>query len=332
MTSTGMVLAPLIAVSVEAFLIAWAMAFWLLYPFCLASVLYTQHWLHLIHLGVIGRMLRHLPAFVYVYLMTFAVCAGAVWLVQLSLMHSLAWAIPAIVCVPAAILLYARHWGRFAWLSLNYVPSYAKKPREKSVAVEVQAAWPEGDLPALPAKAKPKGRKKKEPDPDELIDTDPYGLLDNPAAPTFEEETTTVSKPTKSVQAPVPHLMVEEEDEWATEKKPYNFSDADTADALPPDAPPEAPAKPDADKPVPLGQYFDERAKKQQEREEAAEEFKRTLPPLSKRTPSFYVALLAGVWRFLFYGNTLQIWLNLVFFMVLEMVFLYMLKATFPRG
>ena len=35
----------------------------------------------------------------------------------------------AAFALPTVLLLYARHWGRLAWLSLNYLPRQGKRPR-----------------------------------------------------------------------------------------------------------------------------------------------------------------------------------------------------------
>ena len=131
-----LLLSPLLALSPLAFLIVWSLVLWFAFPMSLASVLYGQNWLVPLHRGVIGRMLHHMGAFVYIHLMTFAMLAGSLYMVVRG-MTDFVWLIPAIVLVPAAQLLYARHWGRFAWLSLNFLPRQAKKARssaaEKSV-------------------------------------------------------------------------------------------------------------------------------------------------------------------------------------------------------
>ena len=71
---------------------------------------------------MLWRMLRHFLAFGYVHLITLAAFAACSVLLLRATTHSILWALPAAFAIPTAIMLYARMWGRFAWLSLNFLP------------------------------------------------------------------------------------------------------------------------------------------------------------------------------------------------------------------
>src|SRR6185312_13341726 len=86
---------PLILLDPTVFAIIWVAAIWLLYPMGLASVLYSQNWLHFIHAGVVGRMIGHFPSLIYVHLVTFAMFAASVWFIGRIVTDGLVWVFPA---------------------------------------------------------------------------------------------------------------------------------------------------------------------------------------------------------------------------------------------
>lgn len=325
-----LLLTPIVFASPETFWIIWTLVLWILYPLSLASALYTQNWLQVIHFGLIGRMFHHFPAMIYTYVITFIVFAGTLWIVGRALMDSLLWMIPAVVCVPAMFLLYARHWGRFAWLSLNHLPRYARTPRRDAPKRDA----PHAEDEAPPAENKPAPAVTTPAAPilnDEGEDIGPYPVIQDPNEPTFEE---TPEEPPLAILAPPrpPPPVVEEEDEWATDKKPYTYVE--------PDLPPEPEAVPgvatktktDPNKPITATQYYDDRAKRERKAKRKAEEEKKAMPALSKKTPSFQTALLSGVWGFFGYNSTLQVLGNLVVMTMIELFILYMLVLFLPRG
>jgi hypothetical protein len=346
-----LLLSPLLALSPLAFLIVWSLVLWFAFPMSLASVLYGQNWLVPLHRGVIGRMLHHGGAFVYVHLMTFAMCAGSLYMVVRG-MTDFVWLIPAIVLVPAVQLLYARHWGRFAWLSLNFLPRQAKKGRsslaEKKRALRsfdeaeesTQEAIPEmpaEEVEAMAADAfreglppNPAGAIKAAPAPhppveeyDEWTDMKPYAVLDDGETPFYE----TAAPPPAVTAPPTAPAIVEEEDEWATDKKPYALTEPG------PEATPACAqeTKSDADKPLEVSKYYDDRAKKEAEENRRREEEKRTMPTRSKKTPTFRTAFLGGVWLFMFYPSTMMAWATLAVFTTVEFLLMYMMLMVAPR-
>ena len=349
---TTLLLSPLLAFSLRAFLIVWSLVLWIAFPMSLASVLYGQNWLVPLHRGVIGRMLHHSGAFLYVNLMTFAMCAGCLYLVVRG-MTDITWLIPAVVLVPAAQLLYARHWGRFAWLSLNFLPRQTKKPRssaaEKKRALrscdeaeepeqvtipelpveEVEAAAADAFREGLPPNAGGAVQAIATPTPppaneeyDEWTDMKPYIVIDDDQPP-FQESA--APPPAVASPQPAPAIVEAEEDEWATDKKPYAFTEPEIAPACAQET------KSDADKPLVMSKYYDDRAKKEAAEKRQREEEKRTMPARSKKTPTFRAALLGGVWKFMFYPSTLMAWAALAVFTAVEFLLMYLMLMVAPR-
>jgi hypothetical protein len=346
-----LLLSPLLALSPLAFLIVWSLFLWFAFPMSLASVLYGQNWLVFLHRGVIGRMLHHRGAFVYVHLMTFAMCAGCLYLVARG-MSDFTYLIPAVVLVPAAQLLYARHWGRFAWLSLNFLPRQTKKPRSSNAekkralrtfdeaavptpvaiadtpAEEVEAAaadairegLPPNPAGAIKSSAAPTPRPAVE-EYDEWTDFKPYAVIDDDQAP-FQEAAAPPPPPAVATPPAAPAIVEDVEDEWATDKKPYAYTEPAPAVAQE--------TKSDADKPLVMSKYYDERAKQEAEEKRRREEEKRTMPARSKKTPTFQAALLVGVWKFMFYPNTLMAWAALAVFTAVEFLLMYVLVMFAP--
>jgi hypothetical protein len=326
-------------------------------------------------------MFRHFPAFIYVHIVTFAMFAGCMWLIgKMMADGNLLWTIPAVFAVPTAILLYARHWGRFAWLSLNFLPSYQKRARAAKTKPDgtpkqapppgMQAEDARGSLPApkddaaaeaaaadvlaegvregLPPQhatgvqvATP-GRPESVvagPPPvvpvyDEFtFDPNPYKIQDEPGLPTFAEAAPAAAPlpAPASTSAPVAGTIEEYEDEWSTSKKPYGVGEpvAPLPDSeAPPMETPETDT--DANQPVVLSQYYDEKAKKEAEEDRKREAEKRKMPPLSRKTPTFVAAMIVGVWKFMIYPSTLVAWANLAVFTFVELFIVWMLVLFNP--
>lgn len=355
-----LLLLPIAALAPLVYIIVWSLVLWFAYPLSLASSLYAQSWLVLVHRGVIGRMLHHVGAFIYVQLATFAITAGSIYLI-LRGADDIAWLIPAVLLVPLGQLLYARHWGRFAWLSLNFLPRHAIKkrgpgqaesglPREfpeeeecadspppeltaEHSAEEVEAAAAEAFREGLPAGAgggvKPAPMPRVEPPPkepyDEWNDREPYTVIGD-AEEAFAEKATAPKPAQPGAPPPKPAVVEEEEDEWATDKKPYAMTEP--APETGPDC--EQTTENDADKPLVMSKYYAERRRKEAEEQRRREEEMRKMPPRSKKTPTFASALLGGVWAFLFYPSTLLAWGNLAVFTLVEFLLLYVLVMFAP--
>jgi hypothetical protein len=349
-----MVLATFLARQPLAFFICLALALWVLYPIGLLSALYTQNWLLVLHPGIAGRMLRHFGAFAYVHLITLlsaSICAAVLFKVFTG---SFLWALPAALLVPTTLLFYARNWGRFAWLSLNFLPRKKKDPFASQKASEdcvpvmdvqevdphaeaIREGVPTGSGHAFQSGAPVQGSPhiragatpwEASPGPEEdewATDKKPYAI-DDGGLPSFKEQLPAPAPAVSLQTAPVPPLE-EEEDEWAPVKKPYQCEDP--THPAPPD--PALLAKPEIDRPVVLTKYYDERAQK--ENAEAARKAAemRTMPPRSKKTPTFRSALFFGVWEFMIYGRTLSVWTNLVVLTFVELLLLMVVVQFWPR-
>ena len=319
------ILAPLGALSPEAFAITLGVLLWLVYPLSLLSALYTQNWFFFLHPIILWRMLRHYGAFTYVHLLTLLSAAVPAGLLIAAFKHNLLWALPAAFVIPAAMLFYARHWGRFAWLSLNFQP-YTPQRRRRPLAA------PGDDEPEMPARdvdtasegireglpsGYPHGIQASAPiEEDEwAANKKPYKLQGDDPQPAYQESASAAVSPTASAPA------VEEEEEWAPNKKPYNVAA---------DAPPVL-AQAEADRPISLSKHYDKRWKKEQAAKRKAKEESAlfAMPPPSKKTPTFQTALFFGVWEFMIYGRTLRVWLNLVLLTIVELFLLLLVARLF---
>ncbi len=174
---------PLASAGFWPYFVTFAILFSAIYPLSLSSILFRQSWLSLLDATVVWRTLRHLVKFLYVLVVTLSLIALCVALLFVSATQSWAWLALFTVLTPLTMLLWARHWGRLAWLTLNHKPTNRKsKVRRKmrEQAVEAEAAPPEIDV-------------------EEVIET----------------------PPPMPATAIVPAAVEVEEDEWATDKAPY---------------------------------------------------------------------------------------------------------------
>jgi hypothetical protein len=346
-TMGSILLAPLVVFGPTVFAISLGVLLWFVYPLGILSVLYTGNWMFFLHPIILWRMLKHYGAFAYVHFITSITVAVSGALVFGAFTQSFWWILPAALVVPTTLLFYARHWGRFAWLSLNFAPRKKKPPRtpiEVPQKTRERLAAPidetetdetsDGVREGLPP-AFPHGIQEKTPDlplaaeeEDEwAAHKNPYGIATDATHPSLQES---ADEPMSAPAKPPMPVVEEEEDEWATNKKPYGVIDEPT--------PSEAPSvnsttSPDADKPIVLGQYYDNRDRKEKTqkakaRQDAAQNY---MPTPSKKTPTFQTALFFGVWAFMIEPRTLRVWGNLVVFTVVELFFLTLMMQTFPR-
>jgi len=350
------VLAPIAVASPLAFFMVWTLVLWLLYPLSLLSALYTQNWFFFMHPVILWRMMRHYRAFAYVHLLTLASASVCAYLLYATFTQNVLWGGLAMLVLPASILFYARHWGRFAWLALNFEPRKKKVRRTPKLAVagdgvpelDVEEIDPadEGIRAGAPPDAAqglragvpvtPDGVIASSPAPavheevDEWADTKPYGVIDDVTVPSFDETAPTPQLVPVAAHAPAP-VVEEEEDEWATNKKPYEM--IGNADFKPPAATDEDKAKPEADKPLPVSKYYDDRhhREKDERRKAQAEDTLFGMPAPSKKTPTFADALFFGVWGFMIQERTLTVWANMVVLTMVELVFVYLAVSFFPR-
>jgi hypothetical protein len=347
------VCAPLATVSPIAALIIFLTVIWLMYPVSLTSALVTQNWFFFLHPIIAWRMLRHFGAFVYVHLITALAAAACVWFVYAAMTQSILWAIPAVFAIPTTILFYARNWGRFAWLSLNFVPGAKKSKGEAKKSAADTDTVPEMDVQeidehaegireGLPANtgagikvAAPSAAAQYQVDSDGAdMETKPYLLVDDPTKPNFQE----IDGPPPLAPMPsAPYTTnppAEEEDEWATEKKPYGLVGDSEFKGPPPDANPPT-DKSEADRPASVSKHYDDQHERDKEKKKKAQTNDGVLDlpsPRSKGAPTFANALFFGVWSFMIYERTLSAWLSLVILTAAEMFFLHLARTFFPAG
>ncbi|MSQ95040.1 MAG: hypothetical protein EXR98_10865 [Gemmataceae bacterium] len=326
---------PLALAGPMYFVVGLAVILWFMYPLSVLSTLYTQNWFFLIHPTILWRMVKHGPALAYVFLVTFAAGALCVGLVY-GMFGNFWLMLPAALIIPGAFLFYARNWGRFAWVSLNFAPQRKKKPGEKvepSAEVDDPRNWTADEPPTLEVQEvddpPPPPESADDSDP-WRTDKQPYALDAAPGIPLFEESAIE-SVTTPPIDAK-PQPIVEEEDEWATDKKPYAVTD-EPAPAVAHSTTAQTTAQSNADKPVVVSQHYDERARKEKaEKKKAQQEAEtRFLPEPSKKTPTFQSVFLSGVWGFMCSELTVGVWANLVVLTFLELFCVYLMVSFWPR-
>jgi len=318
------VVGPLLAASPLAFVIGLALFLLTIYPLSMLSALYSQSWFSFMHPELVWRMVRRYGAFTYVQLISFVSIAVCVGLVFGTFGHSFLWALPASFVLPTALLLYARHWGRYSWLALNCRPPGAKNPkkkRPKAPVVTGEAVPAEDDTPEMDV---------QEIDPDaEAISA---GLP--PAFPTAIHAG--VPATTDGIVLGMPSATAtvsdEEEDEWATDKKPYGLIE-EPVKPVPQESVPAYYREPksEADVPLVLSEYYDERARKEKEAKAKREAADRRMPVANRKAPTFQEAMFRGVWEFMIYSRTLRIWVNLVVLTAVELLFILLVRQFWPQ-
>jgi hypothetical protein len=316
---SGAVLMSPLAFFPLAFGIALAAWVWFLFPLAILSVLFTSNWCFFLHPTLVWRILKHSGPLAYVHLITSISAAICVGLLMASLTHNFLWALPAALMMPTALLFYARHWGRLAWVSVHFVP------RKKTSGAEyVDTTEDPDDIPEMAVQEVEEGMREGLPptyappnaiqsatlplaeEEDEwATNKKPYAVIgDEPAEPFERPEPV-------AVPAPSTAAMVEEEDEWATDKKPYGTIET----ATPP------PPQSEANTPVTNSKYYDERARREKAKKARAKSQtdQLFLPTPSKKTPSFAKVMFFGVWGFMVYSTTVRVWVNLVVLTIVEL-------------
>ena len=310
----GIVTGPLLAASPIAFGIVFGLLFLLIYPLSLFSVLYAQNWFMLLHPQVIGRLLRHTLAFVYVYLVTLILLTSAGTMLALMLGMSFLWMLPATLAIATTLLLYARHWGRLSWLALNFRAGPKRKKKRESTS------------PAPTSREQPASEGV-----DDVPEVDVETVEDAPAlyaAVPLEESLPETIPLGEALGAATEHEPAE--DEWATNKKPYAVVDDEVKAVVQPSAPAYATEIAEEDRPLELSRYYDEKARKEKEAEERKRAAEGKMPAPSGKRPSFQAALLRGVWEFMIYARTIPVWLNLILLTFVELGFLLLLRSFWP--
>jgi hypothetical protein len=319
------VVGPLLAASPLAFVIGLTICLLVMYPLSLMSALYAQSWFVFLHPEFIWRLVRRYGLFGYVQLMSSLSIAVGVGLVAAAFGHTFLWALPASFVLPTALLLYARHWGRYSWVALNFAAPGAKKPKKpRAATTEAIDPWatPELDEEQIPE------MEVEEIDPSaEAISA---GLP--PMFPTAVQSGVPATTDGIVAGMPTKSTASVEEDEWATNKSPYGLIEEEAKPAVQTSVPaydrePES----DANKPLVLSDYYDEKARKEKKERAKRERELRMMRTTTKKPPSFQEAFLRGVWEFMIYSRTLRIWVNLVAMTAVELLLILLVVQTWPQ-
>ncbi len=358
----AMINGPLMAGSPIAFGIGFGVLLALAFPLSLLSALYSQSWFFVIHPLVVWRLVRHFRTFAYVYAVTLATLAATGGMVAAVFCHTVLWALPASFAIPTTLLLYARHWGRFAWLALNFdVRPQKKKKRDPAdsqasngasdapepdvkevgpiteaaeellsfafptALLEYASAWGRFAWRELGFEGRP--QKKKIRDPVDAKTPDAANAIPEVDV----EEVAPAADAVPEGLPAAPDSAVEEEDEWSTNKAPYGLTEDKVKPVLQESASFHVAEVAAADQPLSLAKYYDDEAKKAIDAEEKKLADAGQMPLLRNKNPSFQIALLRGVWEFMIYSHTIQVWINLVFLTAIELFLLMMIRNLLLR-
>ena len=287
---------------------------WLIVPLGFCSTLYRRNWFAILSVEFLAKTAKHLPALLYTYAVTLPLTAVALLAVYAALQRNFAWIFAAPFLVAAALLFYARCWGRFAWLALNWDKRVYKSKRKerRSLALNVADPW-----------STPK---------EELPEFDVEELDDEPVIPASQA----VSAKVEAKVEP----EVEEEDEWTKNKTPYGVLTDQQAKAAweanqRQDVPVEegydigAPVEVPQEKKINLTAYYDEQMRKEEELK-ASTERPDPQPKLEKGLPTFRRALGRSLYQFLFYDQTRVPWLSISVAVLVWLFFLRMVIDFWP--
>ena len=92
---------------------------WLVYPIGFLCIMDARNALAVFYVPLIARLGRYLPYTLFVAVVTLPLGVVAGGLLALAILRGVVWAVPAALVVPPVLFLYARFWGRLAWLVLN---------------------------------------------------------------------------------------------------------------------------------------------------------------------------------------------------------------------
>jgi hypothetical protein len=312
-TTFGVPLALFFLSNPGGFLVAFPILLWLTYPVCVLGPLAAHNFFMVLYPPFLGQLARHPRALLTVVLVTLPLPIAAVATLRAVFHDRFAWVLAASIVLPAAVLFYARAWGRLAWLVLN---ERRRKPRSRgtpanSPSLGVSDPWsaPEPEIPEMEVEVLP-----DEPPPTAIQEVGLWPQL--PAETTASDEV---------------------EDEWSPHKKPYQLTDEDAARragrkrqrpqqpvedgyGMTPDEPPPLPTE--AEKYQALNDK-DVELKARAERKTVREYLR---PP----KPTYRRALGTALFGFLFYSPTLRAWLNLAALTLGELLFLYLALSFWP--
>jgi hypothetical protein len=166
---------------------------WFIYPIGLLSVMEAHSAIAVLHMPLFLRLARYAGAVLVVGLITLPLGAAVGGLLALATLKGVVWAIPTAFVLPVVLLVYARSWGRLAWMVLNV------KARRR----------PDAEPPPEAAAA---------------MAHDPWALPPREEVPEMEVE---VEEP-----EPTPSLpLADDDDDWPSTPGPYDVPAVETGEA-----------------------------------------------------------------------------------------------------
>jgi hypothetical protein len=161
-------LGPLALINPWLYAAAACVFLWFAYPVGLMCVMEARSSLAVIHMPLMVRLLGFLPSVLLVGFVSLPLGLAVATLIAVVFVYGAFWAVAAAVVLPPALLLYARCWGRLAWMVLNVkrrrtsekpppeaahttvLDPWALPPEEPIPEVEVELDEPEPLAPAAP--------------------------------------------------------------------------------------------------------------------------------------------------------------------------------------
>jgi hypothetical protein len=295
--TTAVVVGPLFAASPDGFLIAYPIALWAIVPLGLISPLAGNGALTILHVPLLGRLLRHPAAALQVSLVTLPLPALTALFVWLTVVQGrLLFAVPAAVTLPAAVLFYARAWGRLTWFLLN------EKPKKRNNKEDERIRLPS---PADNEAAKP-----------EIPEFDLDELLEEPAPAVEEEIEEEFSRHKK------PYGLLDEKKadrEWRQRRRVEQPVEPGYDTTL--DEPPPVPDE---------SEKYLELHEKEQEMKRRAARMSRREWARNQKPPTVRRALGRPLYAFLVYGQTVKAWVNMSVLAFVALLFLRMCLKYAP--
>jgi hypothetical protein len=269
-----------------------ALFLWYGYPVGLLCVMDARSALAVIHVPLLTRLVRHLPAVFLAGLIALPLAAAAAALLVAAVLKSVFWAVPAAILFPPALLFYGRCWGRLAWLLLNI------RKRVRRPATE----------------APPPGTAR-------VTVSDPWALPPEEPLPEFDAEALVEPEPLAPGPGP--------DEEWAENPAPYgvavpNIASTSSAEGAVGEGQPADSGQ------FSHARYYEDYRKKEEERKARAEGRKPQAPRHRRATVG--TAFGKGLFLFFLDGRVGRAWINLGAATLGLLILLRIAFLTLPVG
>lgn len=315
-----------------AFGVTLLLLLWLVSPVMFLSSLAAKSWMALLYGPFLKRWARFFFAYV-IFLIWSAVLIGLGTALLIASVWSLKGVLIATLVLPALCLLYFRVLGRYAW----YVTTRRmRKPKKAPVNPVPGIKIDSLDPWALPRSetTEPLSEEIDPGDQEDAFDSD-HELTETreklASAESYQlasaDERIKAAAPeraAKSEPAKEP-VVVEEEDEWTPNKKPYGVMTEQEARQSWVDRRGTSGADNEGygiesislGPPVSLWHYYEERARQEEELREQGKAVRQYERP--RKPPTLWQAMTQEIVGFLWYSHTLRAWINLAMFFGIEL-------------